>query len=235
MFNVLLRAFFLFIVVFFLIRLMGKRQVGELQPYEFVIAIMTADLATIPLSDLSLPLVWGIIGILVLSFCQLLISVLSLKSARMRKFFCGRACVLIEHGVIQERELADLRYNLNDLLEQLRTKDVFDISDVNYAILETNGELSVLLNKTSLPPTCGELEVEARPTEMGLTLISDGRTITDNLVKVQKEDKWLDKHLKSAGFSSPAEVLIAQYIPGQQLFIQGRLPNQRVCMLALKD
>lgn len=92
MFNVLLRAFFMFIMVFFLVRLMGKRQVGELQPYEFVITMMTADLATIPLSDLSLPLVWGIIGILVLSFCQLLISVLSLKSARMRKFFL-RTCM----------------------------------------------------------------------------------------------------------------------------------------------
>lgn len=235
MFNVLLRAFFMFIMVFFLVRLMGKRQVGELQPYEFVITMMTADLATIPLSDLSLPLVWGIIGILVLSFCQLLISVLSLKSARMRKFFCGRACVLIEHGVIQENELAHLRYNLNDLLEQLRTKDVFDISTVNYAILETNGELSVLLNKEDMPPSCDELEVQASPTEMSITLISDGRTITDNLVKAQKEDKWLEKHIKNAGFASPSEVLLAQYIPGQQIFLQGRMPKGRSCVLKIKD
>ena len=235
MFNVLLRAFFMFIMVFFLVRLMGKRQVGELQPYEFVITMMTADLATIPLSDLSLPLVWGIIGILVLSFCQLLISVLSLKSARMRKFFCGRACVLIEHGVIQENELAHLRYNLNDLLEQLRTKDVFDISTVNYAILETNGELSVLLNKEDMPPSCDELEVQASPTEMSITLISDGRTITDNLVKAQKEDKWLEKHIKNAGFASPSAVLLAQYIPGQQIFLQGRMPKGRSCVLKIKD
>ena len=235
MFNVLLRAFFMFIMVFFLIRLMGKRQVGELQPYEFVITMMTADLATIPLSDLSLPLAWGIIGILVLSFCQLLISVLSLKSARMRKFFCGRACVLKEHGVIQERELAHLRYNLNDLLEQLRTKDVFDISTVNYAILETNGELSVLLNKEDMPPSCDEMEVMGKPTEMGITFISDGRTITDNLVKAQKEDKWLEKHIKSAGFETPGEILLAQYIPKQQLFLQGRAPKERVCVIKIKD
>ena len=235
MFNVLLRAFFMFIMVFFLIRLMGKRQVGELQPYEFVITMLTADLATIPLSDLSLPLAWGIIGILVLSFCQLLISVLSLKSARMRKFFCGRACVLIEHGVIQEHELAHLRYNLNDLLEQLRTKDVFDISTVNYAILETNGELSVLLNKEDMPPSCDEMEVKGEPTEMGITLISDGRTITENLVKAQKEDKWLERHIKSAGFESHSEILLAQYIPKQLLFLQGRTPKQRVCTLRIKD
>ena len=234
MFNVLLRALFLFFLVFITIRLMGKRQVGELQPYEFVVAMMTADLATVPMSDLSIPLLWGIIGVLSLSALQLLISFISLKSVRARKWLCGTPSILISHGLIQEETLKKQRYNLNDLMEQLRSKDVFDIANVNFAVLETNGELSILLNSDAQTVTNADLQLQAPDNEMSYLLICDGRLMRDNLSRLGKDVTWLEKQLQSAGFKEIKSILLAQYIPGHTLFLQGMRPNARACTLQTK-
>lgn len=235
MFNILLRSVILFITVFIMMRLLGKRQIGELQPFEFVAALITADLATVPMSNLSTPLLWGILPILALLVFELAISLISLKSVRARQLFCGKPCVLIEKGVIQEKVLAELRYNLNDLMEQLRSKDVFSISEVYFAILETNGELSILPKSPERPVKPKDLQLNVPPDEYPIALIIDGSVIEKNLSLAGKTAGWLEKKLRNAGFHSPKEIFFAQYQFEQELFLQGKAPDIRAVTLKVSE
>jgi len=235
MFNVLLRAVILFVTVFVMMRLLGKRQIGELQPFEFVAALITADLATAPMSNLSTPLLWGILPILALLVFELAISLISLKSLRARQIFCGKPSVLIEKGVIQEKVLSDLRYDLNDLMEQLRSKDTFNISEVNYAILETNGELSILPKSCERTVKTKDLQLNVTPDEYPLALVIDGTLIEKNLRMAGKTPGWLEKKLRSAGFHSYKEILLAQYIFQQELFLQSKAPESRAVSLKVNE
>lgn len=221
MFNILFRALILFVAVFFVTRLLGKRQIGELQPYEFVFALMAADLASVPMSDLSLPLLWGIIAIFTLGFCAMLISFLGLKSIRLRKLFCGVPCVLVAGGVVQEKMLRSMRYTISDLTEQLRTKNIFSLTDVNYAILETNGEISVLLNSESQPVTPKDLNIKTGPSAMGFILISDGKIIPSHLEQAGKNRQWVEDKLKKEGFTEK-NIFLLHYLPRQELHYQTR-------------
>lgn len=229
MFNILLRALILFGAVFFVTRSLGKRQIGELQPYEFVFAMMAADLASVPMSDLNLPLLWGILAILLLGLVQMIISYLSLKSMRMRKLFCGVPCVLISNGVVQERMLRDLRYTLSDLTEQLRTKDVFSITDVNYAILETNGEISVLLKGAAMPVKPDMLGIVPKETTPSYVLVSDGKILSNHLEEAGKDVAWIQNILQQEELEEK-NILVCQYTPQTGIFLQtkGESPITRI-------
>ncbi|MGI6201208.1 MAG: DUF421 domain-containing protein [Christensenellales bacterium] len=144
MLTVFFRALILFVVVTLVMRMMGKRQIGQLQPHEFAVAVLIADLAAAPMADNGIPLLYGVVPILALLCAQVLISLLTLKFQWARTVFCGQPSVVIRKGLIDREELKRQRYNLNDLLEQLRGKDVFSPGDVDYAVLETSGELSIL-------------------------------------------------------------------------------------------
>jgi len=140
------RALILYALVVTGIRIMGKRQVGELQPFELVVTIMIAELASVPMENTGTPLLNGIVPILALLLAEVFISYITLKSERARTIVCGSPSIVIQNGKIVQRELARLRYNVNDLLEQLREKNIVNVSDVEFAILETNGQLSVIPN-----------------------------------------------------------------------------------------
>ena len=170
----LVRTALLYILVVITIRLMGKRQVAQLEPFELVITIMIAELAVIPMQDRHIPLINGVIAILTLLFIQVSFSILSLKFPSFRSVLDGRYSVIVANGVIQEKELRKARYNLEELLEQLRLKNIFDLGDVEFAILETSGELSVLLKSQNRPATQG-LQVNV-PTSLNI-LILDGRSV----------------------------------------------------------
>ena len=168
------RVIVLYLLVFFVIRLTGKRQISELQPFDLVVTLLIADLASEPASNTGVPLIYGIVPILALFLLQQCISYLSLKSEGVRKLVCGQSVVLVSRGVVQEVALRGSRYTLSDLMEQLRSKDVFELADVEYAILETNGELSVLLKGEKQTPTYEVLHLappKARPPFM---LVQDG-------------------------------------------------------------
>jgi len=142
-----LRTLILYILVVFALRIMGKRQIGELQPSELVVAIMISDLATVPMSDNAIPLLYGISPIFTLVFCELLVSFFCMKSQWIRLGVTGRPTYIINNGKINQKEMKKARYSISDLLEELRMLNVFDISSVNSAILETNGKISVVTNK----------------------------------------------------------------------------------------
>ena len=235
MFNVLFRSIILFVTVFVMMRMLGKRQIGELQPFEFVAALIAADLATAPMANLSTPLLWGIIPILALLLFEMLISFISLKSIRARQIFSGKPSVLIEKGIIQEEVLSNLRYNLNDLMEQLRSKDIFNIKEVFYAVLETNGELSVLPYANERALKTKDMNIKVPADLFAVTLILDGALIKKNLQAAGKNEQWLLIKMKSAGFKSYKEILIADYYEKQEIFFQSKVPDVRTLSLKVDD
>lgn len=215
-----IRTLILFVAVLILLRVMGKRQIGEIQPYELVVIIMISELAAIPMENTGIPLLNGLIPIFVLVAAQVTLSYISLKSSKARGVICGRPSIVIEDAVINEDELRRLRYNINDLLEQLRTKDVFDISDVEFAILETSGQLSVILKSQRRPVQPEDLDIEPPFEGLPLTLIIDGRLIEENLVKANKTVGWLLDRLTQSGVKRIQDVLLASLDSHGELYYQ---------------
>jgi uncharacterized membrane protein YcaP (DUF421 family) len=199
---------------------MGKRQIGQLQAYELVVIIMISELAAIPMQNTGIPLISGIIPIIVLVAAETTLSFISLKSERARGIICGKPSVLIEKSVIVENELKRLRYNINDLLEQLRLKDVADIADVEYAILETNGQLSIILKPQKRPVQPQDLNLTPEAEALPITLIIDGQIIQQNLPKANIDEKWLRNELSKAGIGSLKRVLFATLDTKGKLYYQ---------------
>lgn len=216
----LARTVLLYILVVITMRLMGKRQIAQLEPYELVIAIMIAELAVIPMQDRNIPLINGIIAITTLLFIQVTFSVVSLYSLKFRSFLDGRYSVIIANGVIQEKEMRKARYNLDELLEQLRLKSIFDIADVEFAILETSGELSVLLKSQKRPVIPQDLKLETEYEGLPLVLIMDGQVMNSELQKGELTEAWLRVELEKLGMKSPSEILIASLNSSGELYFQ---------------
>jgi uncharacterized membrane protein YcaP (DUF421 family) len=187
---------------------MGKRQLGELEPIELVVAILISNVASQPLQDHSTPLIYGLVPVLILLSCQIIISGLSLKSPRLRIALHGRPSILIENGVINQREMLKNRLALDELTMEMRQKNITDISKVRYAILETNGLLSIIPFNSQSPPSADDMSVSVKENGLPITVICDGRIINENLKILGYDDKWLSKQLKSRKINSPAQVYI---------------------------
>jgi uncharacterized membrane protein YcaP (DUF421 family) len=214
------RTILLYFLVMITVRLMGKHQIGQLQPFELVIAIMISELAAIPMQDTEIPLLNGIIPIITLLFIQTSLSLITLKSTRARRLICGNASILIANGHVNETEMARLRYSLTDLLEQLRLKDIANIADVEFAILETSGKLSVILKSQKRPVNPEDLHLETAYEGLPLTLILDGKIQRHNLRQNRLSEEWLLSQLRNFGFGSCQEVLLASQDTSGKLFIQ---------------
>ena len=199
MLNIFFRSLILYGIVVLVVRVMGKRQIGQLQPFELVIAIMLADLASAPVDDVGVPLIKGVVPIFALAFAQIIISFLLLKSERFRTLIGGSPSILIENGVLQQKKLEQLRINLNDLLEQLRSQNIANIDDVEFAILETNGNLSVFPKVDKKAPTLEDLNIQGKPESIPVTLIMDGQIMYKNLKKAGQDLNWLLGQIKNLG------------------------------------
>ncbi|MDD3334024.1 MAG: DUF421 domain-containing protein [Eubacteriales bacterium] len=208
MLTILIRSVILVCVAVVTLRLMGKRQVGQLQPFELVIAIMIADLAATPMESLDTPLWRGVVPMMALIVLHQAFSLLSLKSQRMRAFFSGRPTVIISRGKINHHALRQLYFNLNDLLEELRTGGVLTPTDVGTAIMETSGKLSVFPLSQQRPLTPRDMEVDTGYEGIPLTLILDGRLEKSNLPICGKDEAWLLGVLEKLGYHRYAEVLL---------------------------
>ncbi|HHU62880.1 MAG TPA: DUF421 domain-containing protein [Clostridiales bacterium] len=217
---VFVRALVLYLLVVIVMRIMGKRQIGELQPFELVVAIMIAELASVPMQDTAVPLINGIISIITLLFAQVMLSFISLKSVRARKIICGTPSVLIENGRIVEQQLRKERYNINDLLEQLRAANMPNIADVEFAILETSGQLSVIPKSQKRTVTPQDLNIETQYEGLPTTLIIDGKVIHSNLKKINLSVNWLKEELQKCGIKDTKKVLFASIDTSGQLYCQ---------------
>lgn len=193
-----IRTVILFAAISIVMRVMGKRQVGEMQPYELVVAVLIAELAAIPMEDTDIPLINGLVPIIVLLVLQVTLSELALLSERARKIICGTPSILISQGEIMEQELRRVRVNLNDLLEQLRNKDFPNVRDVAYAILETNGQLSVIPKAGLGPLTADDMNMETSSGGLPINLILDGLVNVNNLrlakVSLDELTKLAEQH-----------------------------------------
>ena len=195
------RTIILHSVLIAVIRLMGKRQIGQMEASEFVVTMLVANLASIPMQDSGIPLLSGLIPIITVLGMELVISYLSLRSVRLRKFLCGKPVILIENGNILQQNLRKTRVNLDELTGLLREKDVLDLTTVQYAILETNGNLSVFPYPKDMPATAKDAGIQAKKQYMPLTIVSDGVLLTDNLKKAKKDPLWVQKILQQKGAS----------------------------------
>ena len=191
-----LRTIILYLVLIAVIRLMGKRQIGQMEPSEFVVTMLVANLASIPMQDEGISLASGLVPILTVLGIELVLSQLSLQSIRFRKLLCGKPVILIENGNILQENLRKTRVTLDELTGHLREKDVLDLTTVQYAILETNGNLSVFPYPKEKPATAGDAGVQTEKQYLPLTIISDGKLLQENLKKAGKDLPWLHKTLK---------------------------------------
>lgn len=187
----------LYTVLISVIRLMGKRQIGQMEPSELVVAMMTADLAAAPIQDENLSVIGAVIPIGVILLLEILLSTVSLHSIRMRKLLCGKPVILIENGKILQENLRATRVTLDELTGYLRQKDVLDIRTVQYAILETGGSLSVFPFPQEMPASARDAQVPVSAQSLPVTVISDGRLVQENLKKAGKEEHWLQKQLQT--------------------------------------
>ncbi|HHY47129.1 MAG TPA: DUF421 domain-containing protein [Firmicutes bacterium] len=213
------KAVFMYLFVLFVIRLMGKREVGQLSPFDLVVAIMIADLAALPLEERHIRITDAVVPIAVLVILEVGMAYLSLKSDTARRVIVGGPTVVIENGRILEWNLRKLRYNINDLLSQLREKDVHNIADVEYAVLETSGQLSVLKKSQKRPVTPEDLKIQTSYEGLPFPLIIDGRINYENLNRLKLTVKWLQDELRKHGVDSPADVLFASLDTQGNLYV----------------
>jgi uncharacterized membrane protein YcaP (DUF421 family) len=222
MILIIIRTLILYLVTLIALRIMGKRQIGQLQPYELVVIIMIAELAAIPMQNTGIPLLNGIIPIFILFASEVTLSYISLKSNRARGLICGKPSILIEKSKINEAELRRLRYNINELLEQLRLKNVSDITDVEYAILETSGQLSVILKSEYRPLQPRDMQIQPEQALLPVTLIIDGDIIQENIARINKSTEWLQQQLKKNGIDNINSVFLACLDSQGKLYFQAK-------------
>lgn len=208
MFVVLIRTVVLYLLIIVGIRLLGKRQIGELEPSELVLALIIADLASVPMQDNGIPLLAGVIPIVALLAVATILSVLTVKSIRFRALLCGRPSIVVENGVVQERELRKNRFTIDELMEELRGQGYADFQSVKFAVLETNGRLSVLPYAGDRPATAAQLGIFVREPGLPVILISDGHLLAHNLKGLGYEMTWLRKQLAHYGLSEPEQVFL---------------------------
>ena len=189
------RTLFLYLVLIFAVRLMGKRQIGEMEPAEFVVTMLVANLAAIPMQDGVIPLYSGLVPILTVLGMELVLSGLILRSVRLRQLLCGKPVILIDNGKILQENLKSARINLDELTGQLRAKDVLDIRTVQFAILETSGDLSVFPYPKEKPASAKDAGVQATGQHLPVTVVEDGYLSRENLERAKKDEKWLEKVL----------------------------------------
>ena len=203
-----LRTIILYLLIIAGVRLMGKRQVGELEPSELVLALIIADLAAVPMQDFGIPLLSGIIPILTLLCITMILSVLTMRSVKFRAIICGRPSIIVENGKLHQREMKKNRFTVDELMEELRMKGVSDISTVKYAILETNGQISVLPYANQLPVTAEQMNVAPDDVGLPIVIINDGRVLTDNLRQTGRDDRWLAQELHRQGIARSQDVFL---------------------------
>lgn len=219
---IIFRVIILYVFVIIAMRIMGKRQIGELQPYELVTAIILSELAAMPMQDTAIPLLHSIIPIIGLVILEVLSSYLALKSQRFRKIVCGVPSIIIKDGKIIEEELRKQRFNLDDLMEELRLLGYVDVADIEYAIMETSGKLSIVPNFSKTPLTKEDLNIKGKDPVLPISIILDGKINFKNLKIAGYNEKWIKKTLKKYNIKNPNDVFIAILDSQGELFIQKR-------------
>ena len=204
--GLIFKTVVIFLSLLFCMRVLGKRQLGELELSELVVSILAADLAAVPLQAPELPLWYGLVPVAVLFLCELSFSLLTMKSVAARRILCGKPCFLIREGMICQREMRRCRFTVDELMEELRSKDVGDPAAVRYAVLETDGTLNVVLYPEHRPVTAGQVGLAAPDPGYPVVLVEDGHIKQENLRAAGVSAYWVRQELLRRGVSSVRQV-----------------------------
>ena len=209
MITAFFRTAILYLLLIVGLRLTGKRQIGELEPIELVLTMLLSDLASVPMQDFGIPLVNGVIPIVTLLAMSMLLSCVSLRNVRFRTLICGKPAIIILNGRLQQDAMRHNRLTLDELFEELRTQGVTDISDVKYAVLETGGQLSVLLRTAAQPATPEQMRLDCEDDVfLPTVIINDGRLLRGNLRQTGHDEAWLQAQLSENGVDAPSQVFL---------------------------
>ncbi len=213
------RAIVLYLIVLVVMRLMGKREIGQLQPFELAISIMIADLASIPMTEIGIPIFNGIVPILGLLVMHLILSLINLKSLKAREIICGKPSILIYRGKINEKELKKERFTINELEERLRGNNVVNLGDVEYAILETSGQVTVIQKPEKRNTIPEDFNIVPEYEGIPYDLVVDGKIMNKNLKAIGKNYNWLKKQVEKFDIK-PEEALVVTIDGKGQIFCQ---------------
>ncbi len=220
MISTVLRTLILYIAVTIAIRLMGKRQIGDMQPNELVVTLLISEIAAIPLQDTEQPVFVGIAAIFMLVFLEIIISILTLKSFFVRKIFSGKSVIIIKNGVIDQQAMRDVRMTVVDLIELLRGQNVFNINEVAFAVLEVNGNLSVLLKKDAQTLSVKDIDLTLPDDNLSLPVISDGKIVRESLDALKIKPSYIQKVLKTENTTAKDVFLMTLDRDGNQTIIK---------------
>lgn len=220
MFISFLRTIILYLVIVITVRVMGKRQVGELEPSELVVAILISDLAAVPMQDIGIPLLSGVIPIITLLALELVISEISLRSIRFRAVLCGKPVFIIREGVIDQEAMKKTRITMDELSECLRQHEILDVSQVQYAVLETSGQLSTFLYPTYAPLTAKDAGKSPQDSEFPVIVVSDGRVLDENLAVLGLDAQWLHTRLQNEQLTQEAVFLMTATKGGETYVVK---------------
>jgi len=215
------KAVILYALVILVMRIMGKREIGQLQPYELAITLIISELVTLPMENNSIPLLSGVIPVFVITLAQLLLSYLTTKSQKIQDFVSGRYTIIIENGKMIQENMLKQKYNITELLEQLRLSGVTKIDDVQYAILETSGQLSVILKAPKQPVTAEQMLVLTEYEGLPVNIILDGKLVEENLASAKLELKDVEKRLAEDNLAI-ADVFFASINAKGEYYIQAK-------------
>ena len=218
----IIRTLIIYVAIVVSLRIMGKRQIGELEPAEFVVAVLISDLAAHPLQDIGTPLLYGLIPVLTLLCCEVLITALVMRSVRFRAILCGKPSVIIRRGTINQREMIKNRVTLDELSEQLRKKDILDISTVKYGILETDGSLSTLLYAEHAPLTPKQMGLSTDDIDYPVIVINNGRVLGNNLRKMGLDENWMKNQLRHRDISRADDVYLMTVDEAGRIYYSAR-------------
>ncbi|MBO2527890.1 MAG: hypothetical protein CW335_06940 [Clostridiales bacterium] len=220
MLDSIFRTLVFYVLLLIVVRLLGKRQIGEMEPSEIVVTMLLANLASITIENLDMSIFFGIVPILLVFAAELLLSFLTFRSIGIRKLFCGKPVILIDNGKICEKNLRRTRINLDELTMDLRENGIFDLSTVKFAILETDGQLSTMLFAKDQPASAKDAGQKVRDTELPVTLISDGKLLRDNLNLTAHDEAWVRQQMEERKCSMEQVLLMTVDAAGHIYFVK---------------
>ena len=219
-FTLICRSIILYVLILFLIRIMGKRQIGEMQPFELVITLVIADLATIPMAETALPLIQGVIPLFTLVCIHYLICLLSRKSVAFRRLFSGKPVILLDPDGINYENMRKVNMNFNDLLEGLHSTGYFNLEELLYVILQTNGTMTVINRSPYAPLTANDIGIRKEQATLPMIIISKGKVMNENLKLAGIDEKFLIENVSKVGINSLKDILILTFDNKGKIYVQ---------------
>ena len=223
------RSLFSLLILFIVTKWIGKKQVSQLSLFDYVVGISIGNFAAEMTINMDAPYVHGIIAVAVFGLVAYFVSFITMKSIKLRRFFIGVPTILVQNGKLLEKNFQKTKYDINDFLEECRSNGYFDLSEIEYAIVEANGTLSVLPKAEYKPLTPKDMQLKVSKSSLCANVIIDGRIMEQNLTNMHKEISWLEKELKVRGYREPSPILLATLDESEKLVIYERNENVKSC------